>query len=255
MTLGELLEELRVNILGDRSARVEGDTDLLWSDATLVRYINEAQRRFARHGLVLRDGTSPDASRVTLVAGRTHYTLHPSVLAVMSAKRDQDVSDLVRTGYSALQAFRQPDPQYFDPNAFATLPPGKPLAFSTDDYLGADDNDSLAAVTLRIYPEPTAAYAGNIIRLRVLRLPLENLVLDNLTATPEIPEDHHLEMLDWAAYLALRIVDHDAGNVARALEFRASFDANVQAARKQAMRKMFAPLHWGFGRNGFTWEP
>lgn len=254
MTLAELLEELRVNILGDRSARVDGADDLLWSDATLVRYINEAQRRFARRALVIRDGTSPEASRITLVADRTQYTLHPSVLAVISAKRGDDPADLVRTGHAALQAYRSPSTSYYDPSAFATLPPGKPLAYGTDEYLVGDDNDSASTISLRIYPAPTADYAGDVVQLRVLRLPLENLTLDNLDAVPEIPEDHHLEMLDWAAYLALRIADHDLGNLTRANEFRASFEAHAMEARKQMMRKLFAPLHWGFGRNGFSWE-
>ena len=61
-------------------------------------------------------------------------------------------------------------------------------------------------------------------------------------------------MLDWAAYLALRIVDVDAGMPSRANEFRASFEDHVKNARNSAMRKLFAPLQWGFGRNGFTWE-
>jgi len=61
-------------------------------------------------------------------------------------------------------------------------------------------------------------------------------------------------MLDWAAYLALRIVDVDAENVSRAMEFRGTFEDSVKKARSAAMRKLFAPLHWGFGRNGFTWD-
>jgi hypothetical protein len=48
MELSDLLDELRNNILYDRSDSVSGDPDQLWSDATLVRYINEAQRRFAK---------------------------------------------------------------------------------------------------------------------------------------------------------------------------------------------------------------
>ena len=60
-------------------------------------------------------------------------------------------------------------------------------------------------------------------------------------------------MLDWAAYLALRIVDDDAGSARRALEFRASFDQHVKEARTLVMRKLFTPVEWGFGRGGFSW--
>jgi len=147
-----------------------------------------------------------------------------------------------------------PDPYFFDPSQLSSMPPGKPLAYSTDEYLSADDYDSISVPTLRLYPTPSAAYAGQIIRLRVVRMPIEELTVNALSSTPEIPSEHHLEMLDWAAYLALRIVDVDAGMPQRATEFRISFDDHVKNARNSAMRKMFAPLQWGFGRNGFSWE-
>lgn len=252
MNLGELLDELRNNILHDRSDRIEGSSDYLWTDATLKRYINEAQRRFARKGLILRDGKTPEVTEVTLVTNQTEYTLHQSVLGVISAKLVGDPADLARAGHAALDTYRQPDSYYFDPSQLSSLQPGKPLAFSTDETLGADDNDSVGAISLRIYPAPTAAYNGQKIKLRVVRLPIDPLTSN--AQVPEIPEDHHLEMLDWAAYLALRIVDHDAGNPGRANEFRASFEDHVRNARNSAMRKLFAPLQWGFGRNGFTWD-
>ena len=91
-------------------------------------------------------------------------------------------------------------------------------------------------------------------RLRVVRKPIDELTVNSLSAELEIPREHHLELLDWAAYLALRIVDDDAGSAKRALEFRASFNEHVKAARTVAMRKMFAPIPWGPGRNGWTWE-
>jgi hypothetical protein len=77
---------------------------------------------------------------------------------------------------------------------------------------------------------------------------------NQLSARPEIPEDHHIEMLDYAAYLALRIIDDDAGSRKAAFEFKATFDESVREARKLVMRKMFAPLGWGFGRGGFRWD-
>jgi hypothetical protein len=252
MNLGELLDELRNNILHDRSDRVSGSSDYLWTDATLIRYINEAQRRFARKGLILRDGRASEITQVTLATDVTEYALHPSILGVISAKLTGDTGDLRRAGHTAFDTYQQPDTYYFDPSQLNALPPGKPLAFSTDEYMSGDDNDSLGVITLRVYPAPTAEYNGQIIRLRVVRMPMESL--RNMNQVPEIPEEHHLEMLDWAAYLALRIVDHDAGDPGRANEFRAYFEDHVRNARNSAMRKMFTPMQWGFGRNGFSWE-
>ncbi len=152
-----------------------------------------------------------------------------------------------------LGIYRAPDIDIIDPARFAALPAGRPLAYTTDEYLSPDDYGSIGVPTLRVYPAPSAAVAGDIVYLRVVRKPLLPFVATRLNVYPEIPEDHHLEMLDWAAYLALRIVDQDAGDAKRALEFRTSFEAHVKAARTMVLRKLFAPLPWGFGRNGWSW--
>lgn len=254
MTLQELLDELRQNILHDRSDQIAGVSDRLWSDETLVRYINEAQRRFARLGLVLRDGTTPEVTEVTLETDQDTYLLHPSVLGVISARFSTDTGDLARAGHAAFGTYQRPDNTYFDPAFLEAMPPGKPLAYSTDEEIGVDDYDARSNVSMRIYPKPSVQYNGTTLKLRVVRLPLENLTTNNLHARPEIPESHHLEILDWAAYLALRIVDVDAGNPGRAHEFREMFDRHVAQARREALRKLFTPLMWGFGRNGFSWE-
>jgi len=61
-------------------------------------------------------------------------------------------------------------------------------------------------------------------------------------------------MLNWAAYLALSITDHDIGDPVAADKRKLQFEVDVLAAKKEAMRKMFSPSLWGFGRNGFSYE-
>ena len=254
MNLEDLLALLRTAYLNDRSDRIGGDNDYLWTDATLVTYINEAQNRFAHKALILRDGRTPEVTKVRLVEDQATYDLHPSVLAVISAKRDDQETDIMRVGHSALNAYRAPSDTWIDPATLSTLPNSTPIAFSTDEELSEDDVGALSVPVLRVYPKPSAAVAGEYLRLRVVRKPLEQLTATNLSAYPEIPEDHHIEMLDWAAYLALRIVDDDAGSPRRAEEFRASFEDHVAKARAAAMRKLFAPQPWKFGANGFSWS-
>lgn len=254
MQLSELLSELRENILYDRTDLVAGTSDHLWSDATLVRYINEAERRFAREGLVLRDADNPAITRITLVAGQTDYELHDSILRVLSAKRTGDVGDLTYAGHDAFNGIQNPQVTVYDPSSFASLTPGQTLAFSVDERLTKDGNRSVGRVVLKVYPEPSADEAGDTIDLRVIRLPQRQLTTADMCAIPEIPEIHHLEMLDWAAYLALRIVDHDAGQSKRADEFAASFEAHAKKARLVANRKLYSPTKWNFGTGGFVWE-
>lgn len=251
MSLEELLDELRNGILRDQGDLVSGDTDQLWSDLRLIRYINEAERRMAREALLIRDGYTPEVTQIPLVTGQRFYALHPSVIAVISARYQTDTADLARAGHSVLGTYRMPDTLFFDPSYLNTINPGKVLAYDTDEGLVQNDAGNVQTMLLRVYPAPDATHLG-IIRLRVVRMPLNKL--RNLNDIPEIPEDHHIDMLDWAAYLALRIVDLDQGAPDRAAEFRQSFEAHVLEAKKIAQRKLFTPLQWGFGRNGFSWE-
>lgn len=253
MTLEALLSLLRGSILNDRTDRTSGSSDYLWEDETLVMYINEAQRRFAVQGLVLRDSTTDEVTKVTLVEGQTVYPLHEAVIAVMSAKRATREADLTRVGHSVFGAYRAPTESWQDPQSYTGLPAGCTVAFSTDESVSDQDTDSLSQVNLRVYPTPGADQDGEVLRLRVVRKPIEELRVGNLGARPELPEDHHIEMLDWAAYLALRIIDDDAGSRKAAFEFKATFEESVKEARSLAMRKMFAPTGPAFGRSGFSW--
>lgn len=278
MTLGDLLQILRRDILHDRSDRIEGDDDHLWSDTTLVLYINEAQRRFARRSLCLRDGTSTFTTFPT-VAYQKEYALHPSIFAVLSARFmgngswsngvygldpalnlpagtklvHPDSADLGRGGHSQFEVVQQPDFRYFDVNNLSVMPPGKPMAFDTDEYLTADANGSSGVVNMRLYPLPSPDFSPCKVQLRVVREPVTALTTTDLKAVPEIPSAYHLYLLDYAAYLALRIVDHELGDPARAGEFLSTFEKHVEEARRESMRKMFAPQPWGFGRNGFNY--
>ena len=259
MNLGDLLTELRENILHDKSDQVSGASDYYWSDATLIRYINEAQRRFARRSLILRDRTTPQACQFITVLNQPYYPLDPSVLAVLSVRMAGDYADLARGNHSAFDTYRTPDNYWFDPSQLSNLPPGKPVAYDTDEAISADDYGSMSAITLRLYPQPIAPWVGLVGSMRVIRLPLVRFSTTNpdLDAVPEIPEDHHLNMLDWAGYLALRSPDLDvAGDngLQRAEKLAASFEQHVQDAKKEAEKKMFAPALWVFGRNGFSWE-
>jgi hypothetical protein len=289
MTLDELLDHLRRDLLHDRSDQIEGDSDRLWSDTTLIRYINEAQRRFARRSLCIRDGGSL-VTRFRTVAYQEVYSLDPSILAVTSARSfgngtwvngtyvagyyegepvvgttpvlvplvpgtelvHPDEADLGRTGHALLQTRPQIDNSFFDVNRLSRLGPGKPLAFATDEYDVSDDGPS-GAIALRLYPAPAMRYAACLIRMRVHRMPIHALTPAQMDAVPEIPEEYHLDMLGWAAYLALRIVDHEMGDPGRAQEFKAQFEADAAKARTETMRKLFVPQPWGFGRNGFSY--
>lgn len=252
MTAQDLLDELARGMLRDRSDIMSGPDDQLWSDAQLLGYINEAESLLARRGFVIRDATTSAVVDVVLVDGVTQYTLHPSVVAVISAKFSTDQGDLSRAGHSAFTTYQSPDPLFFDPAQISVLPPGKPLAFSTDEQFDVASGKT-GVVSLRVYPAPDVAHAATTIKLRVVRKPLVPLTVSDLTASPEVPEDYHLGLLDWAAYRALRNIDSDAGAAEKAEGYKTAFEEMVKQARNDVLRKVFAPLQWGFGRNGYSW--
>jgi hypothetical protein len=178
------------------------------------------------------------------------------VIAVISANYDRQRLDLPRGGHSVLYAYSSPDPRFLVWPDSTQYPAGQPLVYSTDEGTANTPTGGAQCVVMRIVPMPTAAMetAGKKIYLRVVRLPIKDLDLAHLEQEPEIPDMHHMDMLDWAAYLALRVTDNDAQSPAQAQAFATTFGAHVKEAKKLAMRKLFAPQGWGFGNNGFRWE-
>ena len=261
--LSALLRELRHNLLHDKSDQVGGASDYLWSDPTLVGYINEAQKRFARQSLVIHDYNSA-ITTLTTVAWQKYYPLDPCIIAILSLKMKWsadnpafDHTALPRAGFDAFSNYHTPDPLFFDANQLEQMTPGKPLAWSTDEGVGPDVNGSYGGMVIRLFPAISPEFAGLTYQMRVVREPVNDLTLSNLKAYPELPAAHHLDMLDYAAYLALRNVDTDiaGGNApARAADFEKRFDMNCAKAKNLVMRKLFAPQQWGFGHNGWSWE-
>jgi len=272
-----MLRYLREEILHDRSDQVNGTSSYLWSDTTLIFYINESIRRFAKETLCIRDGTNPQYTQITTVADQKEYPLDPAVIAVLSARNIgngsyvngvytlnpalpvgteliyPDKADLARAGHANLDTYHTPDTYFFNPDELSQLPPGKPLVFATDDYTTADAEGSIGVVSMRLYPIPSAPWANSVIQMRVARYPKEDLTERNLQVVPEIPRDWHLNSLDWAAYLALRIVDHELGDPARAMQFKQSFEQHVIDAKAEFQKKQFQPNVWAFGHSGFSY--
>lgn len=218
MTLAELLTELRERVLRDVSTAVAAGADgQLWSDSALALYLRDAEEKFAAGTLCLRDASAAAVTQITLSAGQTDYTLDRRVLVVYAA--NQGATHLGRTSYAARFGARAE----LSPAMAFTAPTntGQPLVFYTDRE----------AHKLGVYPAPDASSAGVPLTLQVARLPLTPLSLSNLAAEPEIPAEYHLDLVEWAAWRALRNhdadIDGDANNI------------SVVMARSSAHRKRF----------------
>lgn len=251
MTLAEQLDELRTNILRDRSDLIAGESDSLWSDETLIRYIKDAELKFARKTMILRDATTPDAVRVKLKNGVKTYPLHSSVISVLSAKYDTKNNDLLRSGHAMVTLSQSVTYFQFNPVADYQIPPGEPIAYYTDETMVFAAE---SGVTLSIYPVPGPDQDGKFIYMRVIRVPMTKYSIDDLDRCSEIGEGYQLDMLEWAAYRAQRTFDGDAGAPTSADQHKAAFDDAVVQAIREMKRSEYANIGFKYGTNGFSWE-
>lgn len=223
----------------------------LWSDATLLRYIQDAEHRFARHTLCIRDGDTEAITQVALEADNKSYVLDKSVISVLSARYDTDKNNLQRSGFAIVSERSDTSNNVENWYISAVEDTGRPNAYLTDETLV---NGNAARVTLTVYPTPTAVEAGKVLYLRVIRLPRTVYSIDFLDVESEIPEDYQIDCLDWAAYRALRNNDVDAGEPNKAAGFKTSFEGAVALAINDLKRTLFADTRVKYGQNGFTYE-
>lgn len=234
MTLEELLEHIGA-YLEDRQELVDGDPDELWPDALIVRFLNQAQRIHARRAWSIVDEGHSTAGVIVLKTGVVTYPLHKSVLRVLSAvPSDQDWV----LGLSSDAALRMAQPKLdapYDLNGTETET-GRPLAFATD----------AATRSLRIYRTPTSVENGLKVILKVARLPVTWLMIDDMQGEPEVPEDYHLDLADYACGRCLMQPNVDGQGKTDGRELLANFNEAVLEARRDRQRAWLEPGPWVF---------
>lgn len=238
MQLKDLVEELRENILRDTSTAVAAKSEgYLLSDRSLVRYINDAQSRFAARTLCLRDESTPEICRVALVEGQDSYPLDKRVIAVYGVTTDRRLS-IHRTTYAYMTGGGSAD-QSLSSAAWLHADAGCPRFFYTDRESGR----------IGIYPAPNADYAGHTLLLRVARLPKEELVAEKINAEPEIPAEYHLDLLEWAAWRALRNHDQELENLQKASAHKKAFEDTVRELSLKAKRLLLQDVQFATHSN------
>lgn len=231
MKAKDLLSELRDNILRDRSTAVRPSAeDNLWSDAALMRYINEGYNRFARKALAIRDASTPEVTQLTLQSGVASYPLDRRVVEVYHG--EVNGTEVVSSSHPSTRGW--PAAVALQPARNAVVAPGRPRLFVVDE----------TNRTLRLVPAPNADFAGATLQLTVARLPMKPLTLAE-NNEPEIDEDFHLELLEWAAWRALRNHDVDGENMAKASAHKTQFNAAVDDYKRHMKRLLRRPVQFG----------
>lgn len=247
MKLGEILEHISKDILNDRTEMLRGTSDSLWSDALLVRLLNHAQKVLAR-SLVIRDdatsGASIVATQIQLVQGQSQYNLHPSVLRVITAKMSDSEVELQKVNHilSNPQPWSDEGTNMSVSMAYIEAE-GRPTVFSSDE----------ATRKLRVRVKPNAASALLKLNLQVARMPIEELDLVNLEASPEVPEEYHLELVNYVAGECLSMPNVDSVHRESAADYKRSWASIVRQAQRD-MRALAAGSnrvrYGGWARDG-----
>lgn len=240
MRLSECLEYCAKEFLDDRTDLVEGDEDSLWSDAYLIRQMNEAQRVLCRRAWVIIEYGKSPAGVITLQTGRTLYPIHDSILRVFDATPITQAYPLGRTNDADLRDVSQGGLDAYETGELAALSAtaltGAPLAFASD----------AASRSIRVHPTPTTDQNGLRVALKIARMPLVMLTVDDLDAEPEVPEEWHMAICEFAAGKALTLPNVDGEQKAEGRRILAEFDDAVRLARQERQRAEMDTGRWGF---------
>lgn len=217
MTGEDALVELRDNILRDRSDSVAGASDLFWTNSQLITYINDGIDRFLSLTRMVIDNASA-LTTITLETGVDTYKLDPRINRVLSASLSGR-APMTPSSFDALGG----SPGHtvaarYGSSSFT----GEPRFFSLDEATGF----------IRFSPIPGEAENGVDVVLRCTRTAHKRLTADNLSGELEIPSLFQLDVLEWAAYRALRNHDADAENMAKAEKHKQRFDEAVAEGRQ-----------------------
>lgn len=223
MKVAEFITDFRADL-------VDNDTPPLWSDADIVRYLNDAVQEANVRAFLTEDRLTPAVCTVTLAPDVSTYQLHPSVFEIKRATlRGRPLDE------TSVEELDDDCPGWENWK-------GSPRLFIFDQASGA------RPASIRLVRIPTQA---DTLSLTVYRGALNPLTAANGTAKPELPERFHERLKDWVYRCAYLKQDADAFDKSKAIEFEASFersfgarpDANVQ--RKQRDRRPpIVALNW-----------
>lgn len=194
MNLGEFRAEYR-RLMFDEAA------PHLWSDSEVDSYFREAENEAAVRAKLIQDETSPDVCEIAVVAGTHTYALHPSICGIYRVKLDGEPQPMARKSRDEL------DTEY--PGWEGQH--GKPQIF-------LEPNDTR---NIRLFPTPVN---DGVVRLVVWRLPISPMTAD--TDTPEIHQQYHYRLIDWARRCGYLKQDTETYDPAAAQRFESSFDAS-----------------------------
>jgi len=237
---GDLISHVAREMLGDRTDKLAGGEDSLFSDAVIARYLTEGEKILCRKAWVLEDSISPQACQISLVENKFDYSVHSKVLFVKTAKLSDSDVELIRVGHAdnmTLGVRTVFDPDFWDVNAVLTENSGRPDRFATD----------MGTRRIRVRRKPDATAAALKLQMTVVRMPLNAITTATCEKEPEVPEEFHLDLTLYAAGKCLSHPLVDAGDRRQGKAWLEEFEGRVSEAKRDRMRFQQSEPQFRFG--------
>lgn len=179
----------------------------LWSDEEIISYANEAQFQYCRDVRGIADTVTPEITIVRIVPGSADVKLDSRVLQVRSVyatNQQRELTPLTEVDYRRRGQSARPYAYTLD---------------ETDGYISFDCTPA----------------EGDVLRLSVFRLPLEELTgpSDEL----EVPVQHHMSLMAWMEHLAYLKPDSETYDKRKSDDASSRFQDFAKAARHELSRQ------------------
>jgi len=231
MTGAEIILTAREDFLDDAVATY------LWSDNLLQKYLNLAEREACRRAsLLLDDSTANDSEStplplcsLTVVAGTDTYVISKKILRILNCVPASTSQSIEKKTEDFLDEFyptwrgAEGDPVYY-----------------------LEDKNKI-----RLVPTPVN---NDTMQLTVVRLPLADITIAGVQS-PEIPEEFHMDLIEWICHLAYLKQDSETEDLQRSDKYEDKFtekfgpklSAITESNRRRKPRnKSLRPKEFGF---------
>lgn len=242
MNLQEMLQHTATVYLDDRTDMVDGLPDELTADVSLVTFLNKGADEFARKTwrLITRYSVATAAyTGITLATNVKDYDLHSRILRVLSVKLSDSDLDLRLVSYedSRTSVNTYPNMDYFDVNSPYLETPGRPNWYALD----------IGTRTIRFRATPSSVENGLVAQMRVVHMPIVQLVQTDLAAICEIEPEYHDLICMYAAGKALTTANKDSSDTKLGASYLQDFERQCKEARNDKLKMSNGVARFRFG--------
>jgi len=195
MLVSALITEVRTDYLDDT---LGVDTnDALVSEASLLRFTDEAEEQSCRRMDLLYDETTASVCAITIADGTKAYAI------------DSRITKLERVSWNGIDLPKKHESEYSGTSWRETE--GEPTSYYVKQR----------SIYLHPTPDADAVSEDNALALAVFRTPETSITAD--TDTPEIPAEFHRDLINWVLYRVYNLRDEDLFDPAKASYYLSAF--------------------------------